>query len=77
MANKLPKNLIGAFHDDPLREDESPLSPSGFNENMPEMDGSLVQGGRLLSNVDDGGNENGGWWRLEVGGGGRFELAGS
>ena len=39
MANKLPKNLIGAFHDDPLREDESPLSPSGFNENMPEMDG--------------------------------------
>ncbi len=49
VANKLPKNLSGTFHEDPLREDDSPLPPSGFNENMPEVDGSFVQGGRLLS----------------------------
>jgi hypothetical protein len=40
--------LSGTFHDDPLPEDGSPLPPSGFNENMPEMDGSLVQCGRLI-----------------------------
>jgi len=44
LANKLQKNLSGAFHDDPLREDDSPLPPSGFNENMPGVDGNLVQG---------------------------------